>query len=845
MPKCSIVIPTYNHCEDLLKPCVESILKYTDMSRIELIISANGCTDGTAQYLEELKKRCGQVVVVWNANSAGYTKSTNDGIKVSTGDYILLLNNDTVILDQQHDTWINMLLQPFENPKVGMTGPMKAWCPYAKKEFLIFFCAMIKREMIDKIGLLDEMFNPGFGEDTDFAVKMQNLGYEIVQVPDTKHHYSKPNFMVGGMPIYHKGEGTFADYPGGEKLLAERRFMLMNRYAEGIKLNLGCGDRRIDGYFNIDIGNSKADLVWDVRKIPLDDNKVDEIVAIHLIEHFPIQEVPNIVREWKRVLKPNGKLVLEFPDVQALFKAFETSDEAGRKHIIDCVYGAHMPEFPHLFGWYDVSIWKLLHDMDFENITKMAPQVDHWGINMRVECTKIGDLPEGFFWGHDIATYRDWFSNRIPVGGKVAELGCWKGKSLSSVADIIKAKKIQVVAIDTFMGSEDESNLADGATPTKAVADDVHGTFLQNMARVGLSPTVLKMTTHEASQLFKDGEFDMVFIDADHSYEAVRQDVQDWWLKVKRGGFIAGHDCMWKSVADALTAEFGHLVLTNTTNIWWVNKHKVYDCFPFCKEFEQLEIRLNELDSEVDYFVLVEGTETHSGLKKPLYFEENKERFAKWLPKIRHIVVDKWPEYVAGVSDSSWARERAQRDAAMQGLHDATDYDVVITGDADEVIDVKSLRSYRRHMGICKLEMSLYYYFLNYQSSDGNGKWYESRILPVAELRRQNLVFSTTRYIPLHTLPTLHNAGWHWSFQGGVDEVMKKIQSWAHQEYNRPDILDRDRVERLIDEGKDVFGREQMTYHTVSIDETFPQYVRDNTEKFKTMIREAKVEVAS
>jgi len=54
--KYSIVIPTYNHCEDLLKPCLESIFKYTDMTDVELVISANGCKDGTSDYLKALKE---------------------------------------------------------------------------------------------------------------------------------------------------------------------------------------------------------------------------------------------------------------------------------------------------------------------------------------------------------------------------------------------------------------------------------------------------------------------------------------------------------------------------------------------------------------------------------------------------------------------------------------------------------------------------------------------------------------------------------------------------------------------------------------------------------------------
>lgn len=53
MIKYSIIIPTLNHCDDLLVPCVNSILQYTDMSNVEIIISANGCTDNTRAKVRE------------------------------------------------------------------------------------------------------------------------------------------------------------------------------------------------------------------------------------------------------------------------------------------------------------------------------------------------------------------------------------------------------------------------------------------------------------------------------------------------------------------------------------------------------------------------------------------------------------------------------------------------------------------------------------------------------------------------------------------------------------------------------------------------------------------------
>jgi len=75
--KYSIVIPTYNHCDDLLKPCLESVFKYTDMADVELVISANGCTDNTDVYLKELTQRFTSIgfekhiKVVWNDRTLG------------------------------------------------------------------------------------------------------------------------------------------------------------------------------------------------------------------------------------------------------------------------------------------------------------------------------------------------------------------------------------------------------------------------------------------------------------------------------------------------------------------------------------------------------------------------------------------------------------------------------------------------------------------------------------------------------------------------------------------------------------------------------------------------------
>lgn len=106
---------------------------------------------------------------------------------------------------------------------------------------------------------------------------------------------------------------------------------------------------------------------------------------------------------------------------------------------------------------------------------------------------------------------------------------------------------------------------------------------------------------------------------------------------------------------------------------------KIIDVFMFGNELDMLEGRLGELDAVVDRHVLVESRTTHRGALKPLWYEENKERFAPWHDKILHVVTD-LPSH-----PDPWVREHAQRDAAMEALDViAKDDDVVVIADVDE-----------------------------------------------------------------------------------------------------------------------------------------------------------------
>ena len=109
---------------------------------------------------------------------------------------------------------------------------------------------------------------------------------------------------------------------------------------------------------------------------------------------------------------------------------------------------------------------------------------------------------------------------------------------------------------------------------------------------------------------------------------------------------------------------------------------KVFDCFTFYKEFDLLELRLEELWDTVDYFVIAEAGHTHQGSPKPYHLlDENWDRFEKYHSKIRHIKVDDMPN-----TANSWENENHQRRSLQRGLTDMQPEDLIITGDADEIV---------------------------------------------------------------------------------------------------------------------------------------------------------------
>ena len=220
---------------------------------------------------------------------------------------------------------------------------------------------------------------------------------------------------------------------------------------------------------------------------------------------------------------------------------------------------------------------------------------------------------------------------------------------------------------------------------------------------------------------------------------------------------------------------------------------KVIDCFIFYNEIDLLRYRLHALNDVVDYFILVEATRTHVGKEKPLYFEEHKQEFSAFLPKIIHIIVDDF-KYTYPTLDISkkeqWENEWHQRNTIAKGIQglNLADDDIILICDVDEIPDPATLRSIKDSQlnNLVCLEMTMYCYDLTMQFVS---KWYHAKMLTYAVYKTLNMTIDNIRLSHFYRhVPVLNKGGWHLSFFGGTHTIKNKVESYTHQELNVPSL---------------------------------------------------------
>jgi len=274
----------------------------------------------------------------------------------------------------------------------------------------------------------------------------------------------------------------------------------------------------------------------------------------------------------------------------------------------------------------------------------------------------------------------------------------------------------------------------------------------------------------------------------------------------------------------------------------------IYDCFPFFNELDILEIRLNVLNDAVDRFILVESSVTFHGKSKPLFYTENQSRFAQFSDKIIHIV-SSCPAQQLGGTEQMYFFENHQRDAIMQGLKDCRLDDVVLISDVDEIPNPEKILAYLDSPGIKVFEQKMMYYYLNMQNYS-DPVWRGTRMGRLADLLDPaqdfppNAAHAHSRkglptYFRFCSGPHIKDGGWHFSYCGGIEAIMKKMHSIAGTRTGQLSTIvaktDAADIRRTIARGEDIYGRREFFYAPVGLEE-LPQFVQENLSKYSHLI---------
>jgi len=252
----------------------------------------------------------------------------------------------------------------------------------------------------------------------------------------------------------------------------------------------------------------------------------------------------------------------------------------------------------------------------------------------------------------------------------------------------------------------------------------------------------------------------------------------------------------------------------------------VVDCFTFFNELDLLEIRLNELDSAVDYFVIVEAERSHQNKPKPLFYKELADtRFKQWKDKIISVVVPA-EDFV----DDTWRNENNQFRAIRDGLSQFSDDDLVMIGAVDEIPKIESIPS-TIHTPMC-FNQKLYYFYLNtLYNHGGSTQWNGTTIQKLSQIPED--LYDIIRY--RNRFLKIANGGWHFSYLGDAKNAIEKIRNFAHDEFNH--LTEQD-LESFITNLSDPVGRRGFSsVNKIEEIDCLPKYVQNNLEKFRKYLK--------
>ncbi|KAF6621129.1 GT2 family glycosyltransferase [Paenibacillus jamilae] len=426
--KTSIIILTYNKLE-YTKQCIESIRKYTHENAYEIIVVDNASQDDTAEWLAQQT----DVVTILNKENRGFPEGCNQGIEVATGTEILLLNNDTIVT--QH--WLSNLLKAlYSSDEIGAVGCVtnnssyfqEIDVPYGNiddmhsfaKDYnisnplsweerlkLVGFCMLIKKSVIEQIGLLDERFSPGNYEDDDYSIRMRKNGYKLLLCKDTFiHHYGSTSFKEDKSyfnSLLEKNAKKFEEKWGFDPIYSQHKRDILINLIEAdassqitvLEVGCACGGTLLgiknkfknSLLYGIELNENSASiasLVADViphnvenGDLPYPPKSFDYIIFGDVLEHLydPWKTLGNM----RQFLKPDGKILASIPNIMHYSVINELLD--GKWKYAD----AGILDRTHVRFFTLASIQEMFINSGFVNL-------DFMGVNLPRDSTAVKGL---------------------------------------------------------------------------------------------------------------------------------------------------------------------------------------------------------------------------------------------------------------------------------------------------------------------------------------------------------------------------------------------------------------------------------------------------------------------
>jgi len=294
---------------------------------------------------------------------------------------------------------------------------------------------------------------------------------------------------------------------------------------------------------------------------------------------------------------------------------------------------------------------------------------------------------------------------------------------------------------------------------------------------------------------------------------------------------------------------------------------KIFDCFMYFDEEMILDLRLNILNSHVDYFIIVESRYNHKGEKRKLLF--NKEKFIKYRDKIIYLVHDEVPSKVKKINDeddektqtnkyimNALYRENAQRNYIINGLNNANNEDIILISDVDEIPKIDKFEFNKVNNKIILFRQDMFYYKFNLCLPDfkwtGTKACRKKDLISPQWLRnikekkypffRLDTFFSDKKYTDIKIV---NDGGWHFSNIKTAKAIEHKLKSYLHHKEFDDVPLSIKEIDQLVQNKKAIYDlkvdkRVNKIGNGVALEKfeisKLPNHIISNQKKFKDWI---------